>query len=101
MSRTMMETFKVPDLGGLPPSTAVTRRVLCSLCFSRSKVFCKTKNGILSSPLSRICTLKYSLWLNLYIRTVLETTSGSRASGNWKYFPGRVDSGISSVFSSS
>uniref|UniRef100_A0A3P8V5U4 Uncharacterized protein n=1 Tax=Cynoglossus semilaevis TaxID=244447 RepID=A0A3P8V5U4_CYNSE len=56
----MTETLRVPDLGGLPPSTAV-RTNLCSGCFSLSNGFCRTKNGILSSPLSLICTLKYSL----------------------------------------
>uniref|UniRef100_A0A3Q0SDA6 Uncharacterized protein n=1 Tax=Amphilophus citrinellus TaxID=61819 RepID=A0A3Q0SDA6_AMPCI len=50
-------TLRVPDLGGFPPSTAVTIS-LCSCSFSRSRDFCKTKNGILSSPLSRICKLK-------------------------------------------
>uniref|UniRef100_A0A3B4WCE1 Uncharacterized protein n=1 Tax=Seriola lalandi dorsalis TaxID=1841481 RepID=A0A3B4WCE1_SERLL len=61
ISRTIMETFSVvPDLGGFPPSTAVSI-ILCSWCFSRSRDFCKTKNGTLSSALSRICMLKYSL----------------------------------------
>uniref|UniRef100_A0A3Q2E3T4 Uncharacterized protein n=1 Tax=Cyprinodon variegatus TaxID=28743 RepID=A0A3Q2E3T4_CYPVA len=57
LSKTMIETFKVPDLGGFPPSNAV-RISLCSAFFSRSRDFCRTKNGILSSPLSRICKLK-------------------------------------------
>uniref|UniRef100_A0A4W6BZY5 Uncharacterized protein n=1 Tax=Lates calcarifer TaxID=8187 RepID=A0A4W6BZY5_LATCA len=52
LSRTIMKTFSVvPDLGGFPPSTAV-RINLCSCCFSRSRDFCNTKNGIfkLSKP---------------------------------------------------
>uniref|UniRef100_A0A665UMF7 Uncharacterized protein n=1 Tax=Echeneis naucrates TaxID=173247 RepID=A0A665UMF7_ECHNA len=65
LSRTTIETFSVPDLGGFPPSTAVTNKTLCSWFFSRSRAFCKTKNGTLSSPLSRICTVKYSFRLNL------------------------------------
>uniref|UniRef100_A0A8P4KJ60 Uncharacterized protein n=1 Tax=Dicentrarchus labrax TaxID=13489 RepID=A0A8P4KJ60_DICLA len=56
---TITVTLSVPDLGGFPPSTAV-RINLCSWCFSLSRDFCRTKNGILSSPLSRICILKYS-----------------------------------------
>uniref|UniRef100_A0A8D3E5U7 Uncharacterized protein n=1 Tax=Scophthalmus maximus TaxID=52904 RepID=A0A8D3E5U7_SCOMX len=59
ISRTIIETLSVPDLGGLPPSTAVTRSV-CVLFCSLSNDFFSTKNGILSSPLSRICMLKYS-----------------------------------------
>uniref|UniRef100_A0A3B3VY71 Uncharacterized protein n=1 Tax=Poecilia latipinna TaxID=48699 RepID=A0A3B3VY71_9TELE len=80
-------TFRVPDLGGFPPSKAV-RINLCSLCFSRSRGFCKTKCGTLSFPLSRICKPKCSFWLNLYTRIVLTSTSGSRAVGNWKRLPG-------------
>uniref|UniRef100_A0A3P9MX62 Uncharacterized protein n=1 Tax=Poecilia reticulata TaxID=8081 RepID=A0A3P9MX62_POERE len=87
MSRTIIEIFSVPDLGGFAPSNAV-RINLCSLCFSRSRGFCKTKCGTLSFPLSRICKPKCSFWLNLYTRIVLTATSGSRAVGNWKRLPG-------------
>uniref|UniRef100_A0A3Q1H4V6 Uncharacterized protein n=1 Tax=Acanthochromis polyacanthus TaxID=80966 RepID=A0A3Q1H4V6_9TELE len=50
MSRTITETFSVPDLGGLPPSTAVTRSE-CLSCCSLSNNFFSTKKGILSSSL--------------------------------------------------
>uniref|UniRef100_A0A8C7HF08 Uncharacterized protein n=1 Tax=Oncorhynchus kisutch TaxID=8019 RepID=A0A8C7HF08_ONCKI len=58
---TLIVTLTVPDRCGLPPSTAVTSNLLCSDCFSLSKGFCKTKKGILSSPLSLICKSKCSL----------------------------------------
>uniref|UniRef100_A0A8C9XI31 Uncharacterized protein n=1 Tax=Sander lucioperca TaxID=283035 RepID=A0A8C9XI31_SANLU len=50
ISRTIMETFSVPDLGGLPPSTAVTSSVCLSFC-SLSNDFFSTKNGILPASL--------------------------------------------------
>uniref|UniRef100_A0A669BBM5 Uncharacterized protein n=1 Tax=Oreochromis niloticus TaxID=8128 RepID=A0A669BBM5_ORENI len=58
MSSTITDTLSVPDFGGFPPSTAVTVNVLCAFSFSRSRDFCKTKNGTLSSPISLICKLK-------------------------------------------
>uniref|UniRef100_A0A3B5QVP3 Uncharacterized protein n=1 Tax=Xiphophorus maculatus TaxID=8083 RepID=A0A3B5QVP3_XIPMA len=48
LSSTVTETLSVPDLGGFPPSFAVTNNT-SFLCCSRSRGFFSTKNGILSS----------------------------------------------------
>uniref|UniRef100_A0A3Q3VNF8 Uncharacterized protein n=1 Tax=Mola mola TaxID=94237 RepID=A0A3Q3VNF8_MOLML len=53
MSKTLIMTCDVPDLGGLPPSTAVTVRCITG-CFSRSSVFCNN-NSIF--PLSIVLSL--------------------------------------------
>uniref|UniRef100_A0A8C5DPY2 Uncharacterized protein n=1 Tax=Gouania willdenowi TaxID=441366 RepID=A0A8C5DPY2_GOUWI len=45
ISRTVIEILSVPDLGGLPPSTAVTQK--CSSCFSLSKDFSTRQDNIL------------------------------------------------------
>uniref|UniRef100_A0A3Q3LAA5 Uncharacterized protein n=1 Tax=Mastacembelus armatus TaxID=205130 RepID=A0A3Q3LAA5_9TELE len=43
-------TVAVPDLGGFPPSTAVSVSLITA-CFSRSKAFCSTISAdILGSP---------------------------------------------------
>uniref|UniRef100_A0A8C9R3S1 Uncharacterized protein n=1 Tax=Scleropages formosus TaxID=113540 RepID=A0A8C9R3S1_SCLFO len=54
ISSTLTTTCKVPDLGGFPPSTAVSRSWIAD-CFSLSKAFCSTNSGdALCSP--PLCT---------------------------------------------
>uniref|UniRef100_A0A3B4UZA7 Uncharacterized protein n=1 Tax=Seriola dumerili TaxID=41447 RepID=A0A3B4UZA7_SERDU len=55
ISKTLIMIFEVPDLGGLPPSTAVSVMVITG-CFSRSKAFCSTNSADTLSP--ALCTAK-------------------------------------------
>uniref|UniRef100_A0A665UKT5 Uncharacterized protein n=1 Tax=Echeneis naucrates TaxID=173247 RepID=A0A665UKT5_ECHNA len=64
-SFTFTFTVSVPDLGGLPPSTAV-RRSLITGCVSRSKAFCSTNSA--DTPCSP--PEKYSFGVNLNALTV-------------------------------
>uniref|UniRef100_A0A3B5K227 Uncharacterized protein n=1 Tax=Takifugu rubripes TaxID=31033 RepID=A0A3B5K227_TAKRU len=59
ISRTIIVTFNAPDLGGFPPSTAVTISVCLSLC-SRSSNFLSTRNGIFPASLCRTLISKCS-----------------------------------------
>uniref|UniRef100_A0A3B3T992 Secreted protein n=1 Tax=Paramormyrops kingsleyae TaxID=1676925 RepID=A0A3B3T992_9TELE len=50
LSITFTIICNVPDLGGFPPSTAVSRSRITG-CFSRSKAFCRTNSAdTLCSP---------------------------------------------------
>uniref|UniRef100_A0A8C8Y1L1 Uncharacterized protein n=3 Tax=Felidae TaxID=9681 RepID=A0A8C8Y1L1_PANLE len=56
MSKTSMRTRAVPDLGGVPPSSAV-RVNLISACSSRSSALSSTSCGNMPSELS--CNLRW------------------------------------------
>uniref|UniRef100_A0A8C4MJI0 Uncharacterized protein n=1 Tax=Equus asinus TaxID=9793 RepID=A0A8C4MJI0_EQUAS len=65
MSKTSMRTRAVPDLGGVPPSTAV-RVNLNSGCSSRSNALSSTSCGnIMPSALS--CNLRWKCELGLTV----------------------------------
>uniref|UniRef100_A0A3Q3E9D3 Uncharacterized protein n=1 Tax=Labrus bergylta TaxID=56723 RepID=A0A3Q3E9D3_9LABR len=51
MSKTFIMISDVPDLDGVPPSTAV-RSSFIKACFSRSSDFCRTSSADTVSPLS-------------------------------------------------
>uniref|UniRef100_A0A669EQS6 Uncharacterized protein n=1 Tax=Oreochromis niloticus TaxID=8128 RepID=A0A669EQS6_ORENI len=51
ISKTCIITSDVPDLDGVPPSTAVTVRFITG-CFSLSSVFCKTNLSVNNGSLS-------------------------------------------------
>uniref|UniRef100_A0A667WVW0 Secreted protein n=1 Tax=Myripristis murdjan TaxID=586833 RepID=A0A667WVW0_9TELE len=64
-SCTLIMICIVPDLGGFPPSTAVSVSLITD-CFSRSKAFCKTNSAdILCSPPFCTSREKCSFWLSL------------------------------------
>uniref|UniRef100_A0A3Q2Y1H8 Uncharacterized protein n=1 Tax=Hippocampus comes TaxID=109280 RepID=A0A3Q2Y1H8_HIPCM len=75
MSSTFTTIVIVPDLGGVPPSTAVNVSVITA-CFSLSKSFLSTNSGVTLSPL---CTSreKCSFWLSLYEYIAFLPTSAS------------------------
>uniref|UniRef100_A0A671FI74 Uncharacterized protein n=1 Tax=Rhinolophus ferrumequinum TaxID=59479 RepID=A0A671FI74_RHIFE len=65
MSKTSTRTRAVPDLGGVPPSSAV-RVNLISGCFSRSSALSSTSCGnIMPSGLS--CNLRWKWELGLTV----------------------------------
>uniref|UniRef100_A0A4W4E8D5 Uncharacterized protein n=1 Tax=Electrophorus electricus TaxID=8005 RepID=A0A4W4E8D5_ELEEL len=64
ISSTLTKISKVPDFGGLPPSTAV-RVSLITDCFSRSNAFCRTSSADTLCPLVCISSEKYPFGLSL------------------------------------
>uniref|UniRef100_A0A667WIL6 Uncharacterized protein n=1 Tax=Myripristis murdjan TaxID=586833 RepID=A0A667WIL6_9TELE len=50
MSKILIIISEVPDLGGVPPSTAVSVSLIAD-CFSRSNAFCSTNSADTVSPL--------------------------------------------------
>uniref|UniRef100_A0A8C7XS45 Uncharacterized protein n=1 Tax=Oryzias sinensis TaxID=183150 RepID=A0A8C7XS45_9TELE len=59
ISNTFILISDVPDFGGDPPSTAVSRSSMF-VFFSRSKPFCSTNSGEIIFPLLCVTRVKYS-----------------------------------------
>uniref|UniRef100_A0A3Q3ICX8 Uncharacterized protein n=1 Tax=Monopterus albus TaxID=43700 RepID=A0A3Q3ICX8_MONAL len=96
MSKTCIMTRDVPDLGGVPPSIAVTVRCITA-CFSRSSDFCNTNSADTLSPPLTVARVKYSFGVNLNALTVFLPTSASTASDKANFMPGSVFSAMSTV----